>query len=527
MATELSWSWQQQIPYNDRGLEPVKLTVESDKFRTSRTGNRQTRTTQIDHDVFEGLPVRHWRKKPVNFNAVPEKDVQKTAPMLLSGYKELPLPRDYSMLPENSQVLLRAARMGLPKEKPTAEDDKENEDEEPSKAYEDATFVAHKWALVPDDEAPEPEYLAKRRKGLPSVYSGLSVPVGGSGQMRKTKIRKIDAEGNNYVWEVLVPEGQTVDGEVLADEASLTLPPAPGTIVEGLGVVNHEGVVIAGEQAAPAPTRRRPPIPKKKKHGPGRGRKKKADPAPGAEKSAAVNGVDIVHGHKVDGGLLAPERNHKAESGEQIDREDSVMHDAHQDEEEGSEEGSEGEDGEDGDREEGELSRSPSALPPSPKPASAYMDDANQVPEKVDTSMKPHEDAIAVVQIQESVSVVQPDNMEVDAAEPTTRPPSKTPDTDIGAYKNDSAGVSEAEHISKEEEKPEDDSLNEPAIPPPPPHAVISEHPSTPLSVTDEMLFSDPSRPPTVSSPLSNVPQDMTPTPDIASIPQLEETTAQ
>ena len=336
----------------------AQLTPTSHQYRTSRTGNRQTRTTQIDHDVFEGLPVRHWRKKPVSVNAVPEKDAPKAAATLQNGYKELPLPRDFSMLPEHSQALLRAARMGLRKVAEAVEDDKENEDSEPGGIDGNSNFMQSKWSLVPRDlEGPEPEYLAKRRKGLPSVYSGITAPSVGGTSMRKTKIRKHDSQGNNSVLEVLVPEGQTVDGEIVEEETSPAQPLAPGTVIEGVGIVNAEGLVVAGEQIASAPARRRPPIPKKrKKHGPGRGRKKIAEPASGTEGKTIINGEMQENGTgNGDGAARGREEN-----SEQIDGDDSIMHDAHQSDEEGSEEGSEAEDGEDVDREEGEISPSSS-----------------------------------------------------------------------------------------------------------------------------------------------------------------------
>lgn len=328
------------------------LTLEPSQYRSSRTGNRQTRTTQPDHDYFEGLPVRRWRKQPINVNSLPERDATRIEATLQNGYKELPLPRDFSMLPENSQHLLRMARMGLRKEPEVVEEDKENEENEPAEVNEDNGLFATRWVLVPrDDEGPEPEYLAKRRKGLPLSYPTGTISTNGVAPMRKTKIRKADAEGNNTVLEVLVPDGQTVEGEIMED-VSPTQPLAPGTVVEGIGIVNAEGLVVAGEQMAP-PQRRRPPIPKKKKrHGPGRGRKK-IIPAPGAEDGATSGAPSLANGVNHSHDTLAAPR---VENGG-----DSIMRDANQDEEDGSEEGSEGEEGDEGDREDGELSPSPPA----------------------------------------------------------------------------------------------------------------------------------------------------------------------
>ena len=340
-----------------------KLINGGSQYRNSRTGNRTTRT-QIDHDVFEGLPVRHWRKKPISVNAAPEKENIANADLHNLAWKELPMPRDSHLLSPMSQDLLRAARMPQAK-KPTTpllEDDKEPGEDEDADGEIDTGFVAKRWAVLPKElEGPEPEFLAKRRKGLPSVHSGSLGSASNIAQMRKTKIRKIDTEGNNSVWEVLVPEGQTVEGEVVEEETSPTQAPAPGTVVEGVGVVNAEGVVIAGDQGVPAINKRRPPPPKRKAKGPGRGRKKKVAfvGADGAPTAIRPNG-------NLDGSLKSENADsirtgHGAQVGDTEMGDDSLLKEGDQEGEEGSEEGSEDDEGEDGDREEGELSPSPSA----------------------------------------------------------------------------------------------------------------------------------------------------------------------
>ncbi len=340
-----------------------KLINGGSQYRNSRTGNRTTRT-QIDHDVFEGLPVRHWRKRPISVNAAPEKENIDNADLHNLAWKELPMPRDSHLLSPMSQDLLRAARMPQAK-KPTTpllEDDKEPGEDEDADGEIDTGFVAKRWAVLPKElEAPEPEFLAKRRKGLPSVHSGSLGATSNTSQMRKTKIRKIDTEGNNSVWEVLVPEGQTVEGEVVEEETSPTQAPAPGTVVEGVGVVNAEGVVIAGDQGVPAINKRRPPPPKRKAKGPGRGRKKKVAfvGADGAPTAIGPNG-------NLDGTLKTEDADsiragHGAQVGDTEIGDNSLLKEGDQEGEEGSEEGSEDDEGEEGDREEGELSPSPSA----------------------------------------------------------------------------------------------------------------------------------------------------------------------
>lgn len=346
------------------------LLTRPHKYRNSRTGAARSTRTQIDHDVFEGLPVRHWRKRPINVNTAPEKENTHDVKSRNLAWPELEMPRDAHLLSEMSQNLLRAARMPQAKKTaiaPLLEDDKEPGEEEDADREIDLGFVAKRWAVMPKDiEGLEPEYLAKRRKGLPSVHGGAIAAIGGIQQMRKTKIRKIDTSGNSSVLEVLVPDGQTVEGEIFEDEASPTQAPAPGTVVEGVGVVNAEGLVIAGDQGLPANNRRRPPPPKRKAKGPGRGRKKKVAFAgsDGKPTSIEVNGVPISaigneDGHPLEGAHNAT--GHDMEVGD-----DSMLQDGDQEGDDGSEEGSEGDEGEENDREEGELS--PSASPPRSSP---------------------------------------------------------------------------------------------------------------------------------------------------------------
>lgn len=359
MVRELQKDWMERL-----------IRFQSTQYRNSRTGATRRTGTQPDHDVFEGLPVRHWRKKPVGVNLTPDKYDPNTVPLLESGYPELPMPKDAHMLPDASYAILKAARMGLVKKErmDLAEGEKEGGNEEGVEAEDKSGFTAKKWALIPKFlELPEPEYLAKRRKGLPSVYAGISASVGSTVQTKKMKVRRTDAEGKTSVLEVLVSEGQTVDGEIVEDDVSTTQAPAPGTVVEGVGVANAEGVVIAGDPTVPATSRRRPPPPKRKFKGPSRGKRKKVAVARGAENAPFANGGTATNGAGLSGdGKVSVEGQPMAAEGDHGTGEDSIMQDADQDGEEGSEEGSEGEEGDDEDREEGELSLSPS---PSRHPA--------------------------------------------------------------------------------------------------------------------------------------------------------------
>lgn len=277
------------------------------------------------------------------------------------------MPKDAHLLSPMSQALLRAARMGQVNKPPPPqiEEDKELGEDEDADADMESTFAVRRWALVPRHlEGAEPEYLAKRRKGLPSVYGGTVMPPGGTGQMRKTKVRKTDADGNTAVWDVLVPEGQTVEGEILEGEIfSTQAAPAPGTIVEGVGVVNAEGLVIAGDQMS-TPARRRPPPPKRKAKGPGRGRRKRVGfvsiSNPGGVHSRRGGHGAPMGPRPRDGDNLKPGLVSDQGTPQNADIEDSVLQDGEEAGEDGSDDEEEGDDGDDNDREEGELSPSPS-----------------------------------------------------------------------------------------------------------------------------------------------------------------------
>ena len=288
-----------------------------------------------------------------------------------------------------SQALLRAARMGQVNRPtpPPLEDEKEPGEDEDAEGDIDTGFVTLRWAQVPKHmEGPEPEFLAKRRKGLHSAYGGIMGPLGESGQMRKTKIRKVDVEGNTYVYDVLAPEGQAVEGEIIEDENQGTIQteaPAPGTVLEGVGIVNAEGIVIAGDQVMPTPPRRRPPPPKRKAKGPGRGRRKKAMLAAGVAGSTGnLGGVALSS----EAGMTGTEGTKKQHTnlegpirGDVEMADDSML----QEGEEGTDDEEEGEEGDDGDREEGELSPSPDADAPG-----SISGSPSKQPTKVEESRK-------------------------------------------------------------------------------------------------------------------------------------------
>ncbi|KAG9187738.1 hypothetical protein G6011_05609 [Alternaria panax] len=306
-------------------------------FRNRDRSNRSGRG-QIEHNVLEGLPISQYREAEITIepNSADNKPLDKDA------WPAPPMPRDSHMLPEHSQQLLRAARSGkLYKPPAPPEEDNEMKDEEEETKEIRTGFTIRKYVKVARHlEVSEPEYLSKRRKGLPSPYVNGQVtqPV-----LRETKVKKLDADGNIAIYKVLVPEGQAVEGEVQPTDAAIEVAPAtavPGTIVEGVGVVNAEGVVVANDILQQTPPRRRPPPPKKKvkRGGPGRGKKKVVFAEGGTEQgipaSNASGDMLGVPGVKQEDGSVAPS-----------DGGDTPMADAGGEEEEGSgEEGSEDED---------------------------------------------------------------------------------------------------------------------------------------------------------------------------------------
>ncbi|KGO37302.1 hypothetical protein PEX1_020450 [Penicillium expansum] len=297
-------------------------------FRASRSGRHldgapnRTRTGQIDHDVFEGLPVRRWSRQQHTFSQAPKTEDSEFGIQGPGGgptLPELPMPRDSQLLPPTSRALLRAARAGCIhiRQGSRAADDGDKsvvdaEDSASASHMADRSFTTRKWMTLPKHLEPaEVEFLAKRRPGLLSLYGAAAGTDGSaSGPMRRTKFKKVDPEtGNISIYEAWVPEGHRIEGEITGDLQTIAehsqVPvkpeaPAPGTVVEGVGIVNAEGVVVAeaGSAAVMTPPKRRPPPPKRKGKGIGKGRKKKVMFAPGEGADAAtVHGVGPATGN--------------------------------------------------------------------------------------------------------------------------------------------------------------------------------------------------------------------------------------
>lgn len=280
------------------------------------------------------------------------------------------MPRDSHLLAPHTQQLLREARkprFAKRKPEPTEEDKGDDEDEDEKQTQKG--FQAKKWTQLPRHlEEPEQEFLAKRRKGLPNPYIPQASMITATVPTRKAKVRKLDANGNSTIYEVIVPEGQPVEGEVVDDDVTMTEAApatiAPGTVVEGVGVANAQGLVIANNLLQPTPQRKRNrPPPRKSRGGPGRGRKKvKFIGTNGQPTSAAA-----PSGNATTTGNLSANGTATSDGAATAAGQDSSVVIGEVDDEEGEE----GEDGEedgddDDDREEGELSdQEDTTAPPS------------------------------------------------------------------------------------------------------------------------------------------------------------------
>jgi len=159
---------------------------------TSQLRNRSARTAN-DIDILEGLPIRQWKQVQAQIGPPP---VMET----LQGqayFPELPMPRDYQLLPEHSQHLLRLARAPTaPKPSTPQHDDEEKDKKRDDDRIKDTNrgLALPKWSQLPRHlEAPEVEYLAPRRPGLPPLSAGLGAIASNLAQvgpMRKTKLKR-------------------------------------------------------------------------------------------------------------------------------------------------------------------------------------------------------------------------------------------------------------------------------------------------------------------------------------------------
>ncbi|KAJ4326356.1 hypothetical protein N0V94_000031 [Neodidymelliopsis sp. IMI 364377] len=385
------------------------------------------------------------------------------------------MPRDSHMLPEHAQQLLRAARAGrtIKPPAPPEDDDNEMKDEETEHKEVPVGFTIKKYVKVArHNELPEPEYLAKRRKGLPSQYINGQVQA----PLRETKVKKLDAEGNIAVYKVLAPEGQVVEGEVAPTDAAIEVEPivaAPGTVVEGVGVVNAEGIVIANDIMQQTPPRRRPPPPKKKKTraGPGRGRRRVnfVEGAEGQGTSASIAGGELP--------AIRDLKQREGGSAEPSDR-DTPMGEAGEDDESG-EDGSEDDeqDPEDG------TPATPSQAPVAPTSAPVVeMTDAPPIDGPTEIATVPEVPTIPTETPQPPVQAEQPPVTSV--PETTERPTrSSSPDMPISAVGHSREDSTNQLPTSATSVEP---TVSEPTIPEPTvSEPIISEPIEAPVPSTE------------------------------------------
>jgi hypothetical protein len=312
------------------------------------------------------------------------------------------MPRDAELLSDMARELLRVARRPRVPAPPSSSTggngnepggdhngNKTNGDgeDEPARAEKRKAaprgFPVRRWSQMSKGyDAPEREYLAKRRRGLPPIVDGFNpiagpVPAGVAGaqhggaqqqQFRALKVRRVDADGRAHVYDVMAPVGAAVEGEISAEEAARITagpgpaaaaagggqravaepPAAPGTIIEGVGVVNAEGVVIA------QPTPKRKPMPprrKPKKGGVGRKpaqqpQQQTQQPVGAPENGAAPAGAERPAAGAGDGGAPGA----TAEGAGAGGGPDTPMHGAHggEDEDDDEDEGEASDDEEEG-----------------------------------------------------------------------------------------------------------------------------------------------------------------------------------
>lgn len=174
------------------------------------------------------------------------------------------MPKDSDLLPPHSLALLKAARSGRLRKRPTpADDDDGDADALPGDKTEKKAsamgegFRALIWKQVPrSEEGPTISHLAKRHKATITLPSKAFATQTAGPTITKATVRRIDAAGNPYTQEVTVSDGQQVDGEIISTNV-VPVPEQTGQAPSAVGT----------------PTRRKPPIPQKKKsRGRGRGR---------------------------------------------------------------------------------------------------------------------------------------------------------------------------------------------------------------------------------------------------------------
>lgn len=459
----------------------------TEQYRPPGRSNRSGRTN-ADNDVFEGLPVKQWGHQLSRVSLAPP--VAEAQPGPDDKWGEPPMPRDYQLLNPWTQHLLRLARSGKvgtkrkqesdPLDDEKLEEEAATEDVNAKTSVDERAYVAKKWKPVPEHQLVQEhkhfEFLAKRRKGLPSLYAP-DQQNGAVVSMRKTKVQRADiSSGETVVYEVLVPEGQHVDGEVLestelADAKPITA--APGTVIEGVGIANDEGVLVAEHlKPAVAPRRNRPPP--KKKGGPGRGKKRVTFTNPDGSTYTTIvpNATKIVP----QPGQIVKHVAKGEEAGADVSVEEAAQRQTSQPHEGGEDEGSDDgdDDGDDDDdREDGEMSDEDApgtgaatpAKPDTPAKASTSAPLAEEsVPQPME-DVQPSSEAVADHEkLNEAAAPEQPPEPEqpIDStsqpapAEPA--PPkdaSSSPEVALAKSNSRSGSLADPPAVSLEEQKEE------------------------------------------------------------------------
>ncbi|VBB73546.1 Putative protein of unknown function [Podospora comata] len=326
------------------------------QYRTAAQTRRGNRAGVVEHDDFEGLPVRQWTRGEVNVAMGPPPDDDQKDDIWAI---ELPfgMPKDTALLPPHSQELLRAMRSGRVYKRPPPEDEDEDIDfgtkgDKKESEVGNEGFTVRAWKQMPRNaEVPSVSHLAKRHKGTITLASTASVAHIPGPTITRATVRRIDAAGNPYEQTITLGEGQQVDGEIIRT----TVVPAP---------VAAAGEAL-GQQATPV--KRRPPPPKRKAKGPGRGRKKGSGkigqlplPATRSQQQAAAGGeasaeatVEGVLGEGPPGVVITSEENGDAAGQDTEMADNSVIPSDEEDGDEGDEGDEDGEE-EGGDEEAGD-----------------------------------------------------------------------------------------------------------------------------------------------------------------------------
>lgn len=346
------------------------------------------------------------------------------------------MPESSHLLLPHTQQLLRIARSGkygtkrktAPDVEPDGDDFNAREEEGVPEELlakpvhvEEKGFLARKWRQVPEAAlVPEHlhwEFLAKRRKGLPSYYHGGAADPSVAGlpqaARRKTRVQRVldAATGESAIYEVVALEGQVLENELPADSQMQPTHLEPGTTIEGLGTADEDGLISLVPSSGVAPSRRNRPPPKKK-GGPGRGKKRVTftNPdgstyttiVPNATKIVPQPGQTVKHVAKGE------------DAGKDVSMEEAarIAHEAgeggeNDDEGDDDEEGDEG-DEEDDDREDGEIQEDDAEVSATPAkrtpPAEAKVETAPET--IVDAPIQP--------------TPLEPVSAEATAAEDTT-----------------------------------------------------------------------------------------------------------